>query len=58
MEKEKVINHTSEKKSGERWCLIEDETNQILGFMDVKDGRDEEGLLLIKPKVMKNFRYQ
>ena len=54
--KEVKINLTREKVSGERQCLKEDETNQVLGMESV-EGDDENGLTKIKMEVKEIFRY-
>jgi PBP1b-binding outer membrane lipoprotein LpoB len=54
--KEVKINLTSEKVSGERQCLKDDETNQVLGMQSV-EADDENGLTKMKMEVKENFRY-
>ena len=49
------MNLTREKVSGERQCLKEDETNQVLGMESVEG--DEDGLTKMKMEIMENFRY-
>ena len=55
--KEVKINLTSEKVSGERQCLKDDETNQVLGMQSVEADDDENGLTKMKMEVKENFRY-
>ena len=56
--KEDVKNFTIEKKTGQRFCRDEAETNQILGLENVWNGkRDSRGWVEIDYEVKKNFRY-
>ena len=55
--KEVKINLTREKVSGERQCLKEDETDQVLGMQSVEADDDENGLTKMKMEVKENFRY-
>ena len=55
--KEVKINLTREKVSGERQCLKEDDTNQVLGMESVEGDHDENGFTKIKMEVKENFRY-
>ena len=54
--KEVKINLSRERVSGERQCLKEDETNQVLGMESV-EGDDENGLTKMKMEVKESFRY-
>ena len=54
--KEVKIKLTREKVSGERQCLKDDETNQVLAMESV-EGDDENGLTKMKMELKETFRY-